>query len=695
MKGFPLVRTTKKIARRVIANGLTALFAICFLVLYVAAFFYVARMFLRAWFISVISSADAAGKEGNVKRVSLLRAIFAVVCRAARRHYQEALQCVRALPLQIRRAVKSGILNFRRRCVRLAYRLHRVSARFRARSKLKRIGVLAVYLFRRASAYLAYQLHRLCRSVGYRLRRAVDSLTYRLRRMNTAMSMKAMSNLQEFWSRMGASLQALEELSRMIARRSVDPQLLVTGIMSALKLGDVKKARGFCALLLRKHEDSFNLHQGAGVQFFLAGYYDDAERIWSESAEIRERTIQEEGLDQLNLRLLGSSWLAAIGHIAHIDIYLKHKILSGNSAQRTVLVPPRGIKIPNQTLLKCWHPYIDVLEPNTHVYGVPNVRIAELLQDEFWSIRIAPGNTRMFSHAAALVQHEWDRREFAPLLRIDPHLEENGWSAMERLGLPKGQWFVCLHVREAGFHQAWHNLHPSTRNADVLSYTKAVNTVIQAGGYVVRMGDNTMQKMPPMQGLIDYAHCDEKDEWLDVFLCAKARFFIGTNSGLGLVPPIFGVPCAMTNWSPIGLPQWYTKDRFIPKMIYSRRKRRLLNFEEMLGTRTGWEQFASYFQSERLDVIDNTPEEIDELVLEMLNSTAGPENVTAPEDQRLRDAYNDFAVSHGSYSGASMGLAFLRKYADWLPRQKLSLADSNDTGRMQARVTMGRRNIKI
>ena len=126
-----------------------------------------------------------------------------------------------------------------------------------------------------------------------------------------------------------------------------------------------------------------------------------------------------------------------------------------------------------------------------------------------------------------------------------------------------------------------------------------------------------------------------------------------------------------------------------------RRKRRLLNFEEMLGTRTGWEQFASYFQSERLDVIDNTPEEIDELVLEMLNSTAGPENVTAPEDQRLRDAYNDFAVSHGSYSGASMGLAFLRKYADWLPRKKLSLADSNDTGRMQARVTMGRRNIKI
>jgi hypothetical protein len=115
----------------------------------------------------------------------------------------------------------------------------------------------------------------------------------------------------------------------------------------------------------------------------------------------------------------------------------------------------------------------------------------------------------------------------------------------------------------------------------------------------------------------------------------------------------------------------------------------------MLGTRTGWEQFASYFQSERLDVIDNTRRRLTSWFSKCSIRQPDRNNVTAPEDQRLRDAYNDFAVSHGSYSGASMGLAFLRKYADWLPRKKLSLADSNDTGRMQARVTMGRRNIKI
>src|SRR2546423_6561115 len=126
------------------------------------------------------------------------------------------------------------------------------------------------------------------------------------------------------------------------------------------------------------------------------------------------------------------------------------------------------------------------------------------------------------------------------------------------------------------------------------------------------MGDSTMVPMPAMDGLIDYAHSNEKSAAVDVFLCAKARFFIGTNSGLGLVPPIFGVPCALTNWSPIALPQWYSKDRFIPKMIYSQRAGRLLSLNEMFDSPAGWQQFISYFDREGLQPVDNSPDEINE-----------------------------------------------------------------------------------
>jgi putative glycosyltransferase (TIGR04372 family) len=327
--------------------------------------------------------------------------------------------------------------------------------------------------------------------------------------------------------------------------------------------------------------------------------------------------------------------------------------------------------LPNGFLLDCWRPYVEVIESiNSERPGPWDAQTKALLQDEFWSVRLATGESRMFSHAGALVQAEWDRLARTALLQLGSEVEAEGKDKLEQLGVPKDAWFVCLHVREAGFHHAWHQLHPGTRNADVYSYMEAISTIIERGGYVVRMGDATMKKIPAMNGLIDYAHCAFKSEKIDVFLCAKARFFIGTNSGLGLVPPIFGVPCALTNWSPIALPQWYGKDRFIPKMIYSKSRRRLLTFEEMFSSPAGWQQFIRYFEREQLDVVDNSPEEICELVIEMLDETDGDE-VLSPDDRRLIDDYNALALRHGSYVGARIGRDFLRKHASQPKKQAL------------------------
>src|ERR1700687_6198021 len=123
----------------------------------------------------------------------------------------------------------------------------------------------------------------------------------------------------------------------------------------------------------------------------------------------------------------------------------------------------------------------------------------------------------MYSVSAAVVQQELDESGRPPLLQLEPELQQQGWSVLEKLGMPSNSWFVCLHVREAGFHKAWHEKHPGTRNANVLTYMNAVRTVIERGGWVVRMGDPTMAKLPELNGLIDYAHSSEKSAAVDVF----------------------------------------------------------------------------------------------------------------------------------------------------------------------------------
>jgi len=462
-----------------------------------------------------------------------------------------------------------------------------------------------------------------------------------------------------------SALEALEILNGQLATRIARPYEKIAAIMLALKGKALDQARIYATELLDQYPDAYSEHQQAGIWFFIGGYYVDAERIWGDSAEIKERVIKEQGLDRLDMRILGQSWLLAIGHIAHIDIYLKQKILSGHASQRTIMPMPSIANVPNMTLLNCWDKHIEA-RPSGWSSGL-SPKENEILQDDFWSVRLGPGDTRMFSHAGAEVQSRWDQHGYGPLLELPRDLEERGWNALGSLGLPRGQWFVCLHVREAGFHKAWHEKHPGIRNADILTYLKAVQRIIDSGGCVIRVGDPTMVRLPPKKGLIDYAHAEIKSEELDVFLCAKARFFIGTNSGLGLVPPIFGVPCAMTNWAPIALPQWYGRDRFIPKTIYSAKLGRALSLTELLSSPAAWQQFQSYFDDAGLEVRDNTEDEIDELIAELLEETAGQDCLT-PEDKILVQGYNHLVVNNKSYVGARLGRACLRRHAAELSR---------------------------
>ena len=61
-----------------------------------------------------------------------------------------------------------------------------------------------------------------------------------------------------------------------------------------------------------------------------------------------------------------------------------------------------------------------------------------------------------------------------------------------------------------------------------------------------------MTPLAPSDRIVDYALSAEKSPWMDVFLCARGRFFLGGASGLQLVPLTFGVPCAVANAAPMG-----------------------------------------------------------------------------------------------------------------------------------------------
>lgn len=185
----------------------------------------------------------------------------------------------------------------------------------------------------------------------------------------------------------------------------------------------------------------------------------------------------------------------------------------------------------------------------------------------------------------------------------------------ERLGLPLDAWFVCLHVREGGYKEDWENF----RNSDIRNFLGSIKEITKRGGWVVRMGDPTMTKLPALERVVDYAHSHQRCPIMDVYLLKECSFCLSASSGIVDLAYLLGKPLVMTN-----IPNWINGlpmrpgDLQIFHHIYSQSEDRFLSIQE-------WLQKVSMFSrnhdwaSPDWHNVENSEEEITSVVIEMLN----------------------------------------------------------------------------
>lgn len=191
----------------------------------------------------------------------------------------------------------------------------------------------------------------------------------------------------------------------------------------------------------------------------------------------------------------------------------------------------------------------------------------------------------------------------------------------------------------------------------------AIQEIVARGGWVIRIGDSSMTPLPAMPQVIDYVHHPLKSWRLDIVLCAKARFVLGSTSGICLVSSIFGVPAAIANMVPTA-DRWFRPgDLSIPKLTWSESENRLLSLDESFAYPLGCYRYARQWKDTGLRVVDNSPEDIRDLAVEMMDRLDGRFAVTQV-DRQLTQHYRSMMdaryTSHGS--AAEIGACFLRKY---------------------------------
>ncbi len=413
------------------------------------------------------------------------------------------------------------------------------------------------------------------------------------------------------------------------------------------------------------------LLRDCGIAFFMHGQIKQANHYWGKAGELRRFILGAESGPIY--RIVGSSWFAAIGHVAMLDFYAKYNQLYRDPASRFVAQLDLSGTPGNYLCERIAEAGIEFIEDGKlqHDYDrwakrYSKRRWSQLTSaeraatiDDFWEFEFPDGQVLGYTHAADRIQKEWERQQHPPLLSVTDGEQQFMRRALRLLGVPEGAWYVCLHVREPGFHKGWNTLYPSMRDANIDDYLPAIELIVKSGGWVIRMGDPSMKPLPRLPNVIDYAHNTLKTPKADILIALGCRFFLGTNSGLATIPAIYGVRCVFSNWLPIGLPLWPSQDLMLPKLYWDEQQERYLTLEEIFATGLAFIQNWSDLPK-GISLRDNTPDEIRDLTAEALGiATESPDEGLV----EARAAYREVAGRHASYGGSTLAACFIRRHS--------------------------------
>ncbi len=200
--------------------------------------------------------------------------------------------------------------------------------------------------------------------------------------------------------------------------------------------------------------------------------------------------------------------------------------------------------------------------------------------------------------------------------------ERAGEELLKKMGITNGSPFVCFLARSPAYldnmypRGNWH--YHDYRDTNIKNFIPAAEELTRRGYLAVRMGAVVKEPLGITNPkVIDYA-VKHRTEFLDIYLGAKCSFYLGDPCGFHVIPMIFRRPLAIVNMIPLeDTSTWGSDYLFIPKKLRLTRENRLLSFQEILGSGAGRFSHSQQYGQSGIEVIENTPEEISALAIEM------------------------------------------------------------------------------
>lgn len=339
-----------------------------------------------------------------------------------------------------------------------------------------------------------------------------------------------------------------------------------------------------------------------------------------------------------------------IGHMINTtDIFLRRRRRDGvPRGMRTIFISGRPA---NRYVVDMYARYVTIVK-------------SRALRQAYQGFAPILKKTRFFQPLPDDINQHFEWSELLPVLEFTAEEEATGQAALRAMGIGPDDWFVCFHMRDISYMRDRRGfgtppIAVDARDGNIDTYRAAAEKIVAEGGKAIRMGAIVDRPIDFGPGVIDYA-TRYRTEFLDLYLIAKSRYFLGSSSGIYSAALAFNKYYASSNYLPYHETGYGKRTLYIPKLLRRTADGRLLTFKEMddLGMfmvpRHRWKAYngLEFYRSRGLEFVDSTPNEIVDLhrdITEMIEGIA-----PAPEARRLQSAYRALyreTPNNGEYAG--------------------------------------------
>jgi putative glycosyltransferase (TIGR04372 family) len=383
---------------------------------------------------------------------------------------------------------------------------------------------------------------------------------------------------------------------------------LLNQTYSALRAGQWKHAIQLCQTMRKSHLRTWLVRDTIASTLHNNGYHQAATALLQEAEEERRQWRLSLDPQWQQPLFVDQQWTSMIGHMGFCDWIAKARVLG--------LMPPAQIRLKPQQMANtalAWYlqkefPLWEENLPDPPEYEAYRLSLHGFIlnNDHFYPINA------LSTH----IQSLWDQERRPSLFTPDAGLTEVVTRGLASEGVHLSERFVCLHVRESGFHSALAKQY-SLRDDCIDAYLPALRWLVSQGVDVVRIGNNGMKPLPSEPGFVDYAHAPWRRPEYDIHFLSTCWFFMGSSSGPSAVPPMFGRPCLLTGWPTVKILQHSSRDKLLLKHYRWTQSGHPLKLSERIREPLGVGQSAEMLERSGVSVENNTAEEIMEATREM------------------------------------------------------------------------------